>query len=89
MTFSTGSLEELERIRASKTSSAEKREARASLSDPEARVMKQSDGGFAPSYNVQLTTDAKEKIIVGMGITQNGSDYGELVDTMIDRQPPV
>ena len=72
-------LEELERIRASKTSSAEKREARASLSDPEARVMKQSDGGFAPSYNVQLTTDAKEKIIVGMGITQNGSDYGELV----------
>jgi len=72
-------LEELERIRASKASSAEKREARASISDPEARVMKQSDGGFAPSYNVQLTTDAQEKIIVGVGVTQNGSDYGELV----------
>ena len=72
-------LEELERIRASKTSLAEKQEARASISDPEARVMKQSDGGFAPSYNVQLTTDAKEKIIVGVGVTQNGSDYGELV----------
>ncbi len=72
-------LEELEKIRASKPRSAKKQEVRVSLSDPEARVMKQSDGGFAPSYNVQLTTDAKEKIIVGVGVTQNGSDYGELV----------
>jgi transposase len=72
-------LEELERIRATKTSLAEKREVRASMTDPEARVMKQSDGGFAPSYNVQLTTDAKEKVIVGVGVSQCGSDYGELV----------
>jgi len=72
-------LEELEKIRASKTNSAEKQEARASMSDPEARVMKQSDGGFAPAYNVQLTTDAKEKIIIGVGMSQSGSDYGELV----------
>jgi hypothetical protein len=72
-------LEELEKIRANKTKLAEKQEARASISDPEARVMKQSDGGFSPSYNVQLTTDAKEKIIIGVGVTQNGSDYGELV----------
>ena len=54
------------------------------MSDPEARVMKQSDGGFAPSYNVQITTDGKEKVIVGIGVSQSGSDYGELVPA-VDR----
>ena len=72
-------LEEFEKVGVLKSSQGEKKEARVSMSDPEARVMKQSDGGFAPSYNVQLTTDAKEKIIVGVGVTQSGSDYGELV----------
>ena len=72
-------LEELEKVRALKSSQEEKKEARVSMSDPEARVMKQSDGGFAPSYNVQITTDAKEKVIAGVGVSQCGSDYGELV----------
>ena len=72
-------LEELEKVQALKSSQEEKKEARASMSDPEARVMKQSDGGFAPSYNVQITTDGKEKVIVGIGVSQSGSDYGELV----------
>jgi Transposase domain (DUF772) len=44
-------LEELEKIRALKKASQEKQQARASRSDPEARLMKQSDGGYAPSYN--------------------------------------
>src|SRR5262249_34608691 len=30
--------------------------ARASTTDPEARVMKMADGGFRPAYNVQLAT---------------------------------
>jgi transposase len=77
-------LEELEKVRALKSSQEEKKEARVSMSDPEARVMKQSDGGFAPSYNVQITTDGKEKVIVGVGVSQSGSDYGELVPA-IDR----
>ena len=50
-----------------------------SMTDPQARIMKQSDGGYAPSYNVQISTDSKEKVIVGVGISQSGSDYGELV----------
>ena len=75
-------LEELEKIRASKSSEEDKQKARASMSDPEARIMKQSDGGYAPSYNVQLTTDEKEKVIVGVGVSQCGSDYGELVRAM-------
>jgi transposase len=72
-------LGELEEIRATKSSRGEKAEVRVSMTDPEARIMKQSDGGFAPSYNVQISTDGREKIIVGAGASQCGSDYGELI----------
>ena len=41
-----------------------------STSDPQARVMKQADGGFAPSYNVQLDTDAADAVIVAVGVVQ-------------------
>ena len=77
-------LEELGKIRASKKMKGEGQEIRVSLSDPEARIMKQSDGGYAPSYNVQISTDAKEKVIMGVGVSQSGSDYGELV-AAVDR----
>jgi hypothetical protein len=50
---------------------------RASSTDPEARVMKQGDGGFRPSYNVQLATDAGSQIIVGVAVTTQGSDLGQ------------
>jgi transposase len=52
---------------------------RVSETDPEARVMKQPDGGFAPSYNVQICTEASNKIIVAVETTQAGNDYDELV----------
>jgi transposase len=77
-------LREMGKIRATKSSKAEKGEVRVSMTDPEARVMKQSDGGYAPSYNVQISTDAKEKVIIGVGVSQSGSDYGELVPA-VDR----
>ncbi len=72
-------LEELKKIQATKSSQAEKREVRVSMTDPEARVRKQSDGGYAPSYNVQLSTDAKEKVIVGGEVSQCGVDDEQLV----------
>jgi transposase len=72
-------LEQLDKIRQTKTDAKEKAAARASTSDPEARIMKQSDGGYAPSFNVQLSTEAAHKIIVGVGISQSASDYGELL----------
>ena len=56
-------------------------EARASASDPEARIM-QSKGGFAPAYNVQISTDATAKIIVGVGISQAAADAAELVPAL-------
>jgi len=72
-------LQELEKVRGSKSGTEAKEQARVSMTDPEARVMKQPDGGYAPSYNVQISTDAKERVIVGVGVSQSGSDYGELV----------
>lgn len=70
-------LEQLEQIRQS-PHTRQKESVRASRSDPQARNMKQSDGGYAPSYNVQISTEASHKIIVGVGVSQNGSDYVEL-----------
>lgn len=51
---------------------------RISETDPEARIMKQPDGGFAPSYNVQICTEASNKIIVAVDTTQAGNDYDQL-----------
>jgi len=71
--------EELVKIRAGKENAEQKKNARVSETDPEARVMKQGDGGYAPSYNVQITTDAKKKIIVAVAATQSASDGQELM----------
>jgi transposase len=70
--------EELEKLRQTKAGEEAKEQARVSETDPEARIMKQSEGGYAPSYNVQISTDAAHKIIVGVGISQSSSDQGEL-----------
>ena len=72
-------LEELTKIRESKSRTQAPESARVSLTDPQARIMKQSDGGYAPSYNVQVSTEASHKIIVGVGVSQSASDYGELM----------
>lgn len=59
-------------------------DARASTSDPEARLMKMSDGGFRPAYNVQVMTDPLSGFIVGTAIDTTGSDRGLLVKA-VDR----
>lgn len=54
------------------------KELRVSTTDPDARVMKMADGGFRPAYNVQLATDVDSQFVVGMSVSNNGTDYGEL-----------
>ena len=54
------------------------REARASTVDPEARLMKMADGSVRPAYNVQFVTAVKGAHIVGVSVTDRGSDYGLL-----------
>jgi transposase len=51
-----------------------KGEARVSTTDAECRVMKMADGGFRPAYNVQLATDAASGCIVGVDVTNQGTD---------------
>ena len=75
-------LEELEKIRVAKKDEQAKEQARASQTDPEARIMKQANGGYAASYNVQISTDAKAGVIVGIGTSQEGTDYDELEPAM-------
>lgn len=72
-------LEEMEKLREQKKSEEDKRAARVSTSDPEARVMKQNEGGFAPSYNVQITSDTVQGLIVDVETTQAGNDFGQLI----------
>jgi len=40
--------------------------------------MLQAKGAYGPSYNAQISTDAKAKIIVGVGVTQAPTDAAEL-----------
>jgi transposase len=51
---------------------------RASTTDPEARRMKMPDGGTRPGYNVQFSTTTADGVIVGVDVTNSGSDGGQL-----------
>lgn len=64
---------------ASKKPTAEKDKARVSTTDADARVMKMSDGGFRPAYNGQFAVDTETQIVVGVDVSNSGSDQGQLV----------
>ena len=71
-------LEQLERTRSKAKGKGKKKELRASTTDPQARTMIQAKGAFGPAYNIQISTDAKAKVIVGIGVSQSSVDTGEL-----------
>jgi transposase len=78
----TASVEQLQ-----KTRKPGSRPARASTTDPEARVMKMADGGFRAAYNVQMATAGSPaggaRTIVGVRVTNLGSDMSA-VAPMLD-----
>jgi transposase len=53
-------------------------QARASMTDADASVMKMGDGGFRPAFNVQYATDTESQVIVGADVVTAGSDLGQL-----------
>src|SRR5690606_17996442 len=57
-----------------------------STTDPDARVMKMADGGYRPAYNVQLATDVDSRAIVGVAVTNLGSDRSSLMPMLGQRQ---
>ncbi len=54
-------------------------ETRVSTTDPDARVMKRSDGGYRPAFNVQFATTPTTRVVVGVEVTNAGSDFGQLL----------
>ena len=58
------------------------RQPRVSTTDPEARRMKMPNGGFNPAVNVQLATDTASRAIVGVAVTNEGTDSVGLSEPM-------
>lgn len=71
-------LKQLPEVAATTKRNGAKVEARASTIDANARVMKMSDGGFRPAFNVQFATTCEEQVIVGMDVVNAGSDMAQL-----------
>jgi transposase len=76
-------LKELSRVEAAKEMQKEKpskhQPAKASMTDPEARLMRMADGGTAPAYNVQFAVATEGRAIVGVEVTNAGSDVQQSV----------
>jgi transposase len=88
-----GALKELETIRQRQDSEDDHSRVRVSVSEPEARKMKHGDNAIVPSYNVQVSTDAKAGVIVGVDLIQDADDSAALDPAMeeikqnLGRQP--
>jgi hypothetical protein len=67
-----------QREASAKKSGRKPTEARASTTDPEARVMQFSDGGYRPAYNVQFSTTTDTGIMVGVEVVNAGTDQDQL-----------
>jgi len=84
----TRTLAELAKVEAAKAEQKNKptktNAPRASLTDPESRLMRMPDGGTRPAYNVQLAVDTASRAIVGVEVTNAGSDAG-LAEPMRDQ----
>lgn len=58
------------------------RQPRVSTTDAQARRMKMPNGGFNPAVNVQLATDTQSRAIVGVEVSNEGSDSTGLSEPM-------
>lgn len=73
-----GELEKVKAMRAQQRGGKRSRsEPRASTTDAAARTMRMGDSGYRPAYNVQLATDTTSRVIVGVQVTNAGTDGGQ------------
>jgi transposase len=75
--------QELRQLQAANAAKAQDRqkdpaEVRTSTTDPECRKMKMPDGGFRPAYNVQFATTTEGGVIVGVDVTNEGTDANQM-----------
>ena len=59
-------------------------QARASMTDADARIVKMPDGGHRPGYNVQFATTTDGQVIIGVDVTNTSSDQGQ-AGRMVDQ----
>lgn len=71
-------LQQLPQVAEGKKRNRSKAEPRVSTTDADARVMKMADGGFRPAFNVQLATDVASRVVVGVAVSNQGTDTGQL-----------
>jgi len=74
--------EKIERAKRHKKAEAERGEARASATDPEARAMRFADGAIRLGYNVQLAASPETGVIVAVDVTDRRNDTG-LAEPMV------
>lgn len=55
---------------------------RVSTTDAATRVMKMANGGYSPGINVQLATDTESRAILGVEVSNEGSDSAGLSEPM-------
>jgi hypothetical protein len=72
-------LKEMEKVQAAPEANAQPCQRRVSETDPQARLMKENNGGCGPCHNVQISTPTAHNIIVGTGVTQACNDQHEMV----------
>jgi len=75
-------LEQWRRLKETKQQDKKSYQPKVSLTEPEARIMKTSEGGLVPCYNVQVSTDAGHGLIVDTAVTTEVNDHHQLVGAM-------
>jgi transposase len=74
-------IDEVKKVEQAKAQQKEKpskhQAAKASATDPQARQMRLPGGGTAPAYNIQFAVDTQSRAIVGVDVTNAGSDVHE------------
>lgn len=58
--------------------------ARASTTDPQARIIALAGGGFGPGYNLQVKTDPKAGVVLGVAVNAETSDRGQLAPAVAE-----
>jgi len=74
----TEALAQLPAVTARRQQAGLKGPARVSTTDPDARRMTMADGGVRPAFNGQFMTATDSQVIVGVALTNAGTDLGQL-----------
>jgi transposase len=74
----TEALAQLPAVTARRQKAGLKGPARVSTTDPDARRMTMADGGVRPAFNGQFMTATDSQVIVGVALTNAGTDQGQL-----------